>query len=89
MLFGPGWGTDWNTTPARPYLLDWKEEDKPKKKEAPAPRCSMEVIKKRRLRELHLRRVAAHPDKGGSHEEFILANAEYEAAKKEFAGFAG
>lgn len=73
-MFDGNWGSDFNTVPRLILPLQYKEEPvKPKvcKPETPGER----------LRRLHWARVAAHPDRGGSHEAFIRANAAYEAAK--------
>jgi hypothetical protein len=54
---------------------------KPKRKMRP------ETLLKRRLTRLQHQRVAAHPDRGGSHEKFIEINAEYQRVKQELEAF--
>ena len=52
----------------------------------PVKQCSAPVSPpwtlEEHLKDLHRKRVAAHPDKGGTHEEFLAANTEYEAFRK-------
>lgn len=84
-MFGSDWDSMVNTVPPRVHTFEWKEEPKKAVQSRPAPPCRprTRVTLEKQLHELQARRIAAHPDKGGSHEEFLLANAEYEAAKKE------
>jgi hypothetical protein len=80
MFYDPPWGTSWNTCQDKVYI--------PPAKTAcisDAPRVIKKVCPEARLEELRLARVAAHPDKGGSHEEFIRINAEYEALRRLYA----
>lgn len=81
MYFGADWDAG-NTVRHGPYLCGHHEEKplpKPAPPELPAPRI---LTPQEKLRELHLRRVRAHPDFGGTHEAFLQANADYESYKR-------
>jgi hypothetical protein len=74
-----------NNMPRGTYSFERKEDPKPasRPRTSELPPSSRRDILERRLAVLRFRRIVTHPDKGGSHEEFIRANAEYEAAKRE------
>lgn len=76
-MFDNGWGAAWNTLQEKAPPSPCASPPQPVPV-TPKPPPSPEDW----LKELHRRRVAAHPDKeGGSHEGFLAANAEYEAWK--------
>lgn len=88
MYFGDDWDTI-NTATMGPPLCGHHHEEKPKPSRRelppapwwnPPPRDQQE-----RLRELHRQRIRAHPDSGGTHEEFLRVNAEYESLRRKLA----
>jgi len=86
MFDPPEWGRHFNTLQDKPYIPSGKKEHqgvpiKPVCPEVPAYDWRPPTLEEQ-LRELHRRRVAAHPDSGGSHEEFLRVNAQYEALKR-------
>jgi hypothetical protein len=91
MYFGAEWNTINTASMGTPLCGHHKEKPIPKAETEPGPRTPLpgwnppprDLTPQDLLRQLHLKRVAAHPDKpGGSHEAFLQANAKYEAFKR-------
>jgi hypothetical protein len=80
-MFDPGWDSGFATCQDK---VGWFRTESVDKAE-PKPRVFVPVKKvnpRLRLEELRKARITAHPDKGGSSEEFIEINREYEMLKK-------
>lgn len=79
MFYDPPWGTAWNTCQDK---VGWFRTESVEKAEPKVFVPVKPVNPRAKLEELRLARIAAHPDKGGSHEEFIRINREYESLKR-------